>query len=670
MLKKANELSDDKVMEISCIYDLTKFFEYQRNREEELEELKKATNEKERNYYKKRVDDIDRRAIEFVRRFKENPTKYWVGKGFVTFKNFKYAKLFKSIYNKAYRGTDQQYLNERAGENIGKLRSKVFSQMIKPKLKLKEAKNLISKTDNFPLKEEEKPKTEESEKPKRNKSFSKMADVADYIKFGKNTNTDVKKQKLMREHFGPDFTLKRGTDTKYLNFDFKGTKKIKSLEFYLYVLLFFFLMPSFAYYFNFKYFECFIDNKRYPKEGYYELLVQNGYVIMTVVIDNIALALISACFHKKRFFKVHTMYKYTIFFSCLFILLSDIVMPNLAMKEAFERVSGDLSLLEKKELVAFLIKSLYFNFYIVIISGINFKIIGPYVINKYILKKTSKMNQNSNIIFGLSFLTNCVFNTAFYGSLTPVVFLMFLVFVFGIIVLDYFTFAQENRKLKKKPKKNTTDKYIRVGSNLDLPAPIIRKENPNSKLEKEVKSLFDIKKTRKEKNERLPITIFVNAALCLIVGIFFLSSLGFHGVAKDFEFLLSMKEHGTPALFWQYFSTFRHKLVSIGRFINGHVNPLPTFTQEAFGLAISGFYNIIKETLLTLITDPVFFIYCALYLITLSLFFIFYNNERFLNRVQSRVWKKQKKIENVFFSGRSYREVNPAYKLMDFNLDK
>ena len=55
-----------------------------------------------------------------------------------------------------------------------------------------------------------------------------MADVADYIKFGKNTNTDVKKQKLMREHFGPDFTLKRGTDTKYLNFDFKGTKKINS----------------------------------------------------------------------------------------------------------------------------------------------------------------------------------------------------------------------------------------------------------------------------------------------------------------------------------------------------------------------------------------------------------------------------------------------------------
>ena len=90
------ELSDDRILEISLIYNLTDFFRL----ESELDVLKKKANGTEE--IAETIAQKEKELQAFKEHFSKNKRAYFTGKGFVTFQNFKRAKLFKDLYNKVY----------------------------------------------------------------------------------------------------------------------------------------------------------------------------------------------------------------------------------------------------------------------------------------------------------------------------------------------------------------------------------------------------------------------------------------------------------------------------------------------------------------------------------------------------------------------------------------
>ena len=109
----------------------------------------------------------------------------------------------------------------------------------------------------------------------------------------------------MKNIFGKNFKLKRGLEPECLNFNFSKIQKISKLENILYVLLFIFIIPSFAYYFNYLYFNNNFDIflKKYKNQNSKMTLLKILYLILIALTDQISFFLIDIFFNKEKFFK-------------------------------------------------------------------------------------------------------------------------------------------------------------------------------------------------------------------------------------------------------------------------------------------------------------------------------------------------------------------------------
>lgn len=658
------------------------FFRLKAKRDKLLADFNKIEDYQARNNITFDIKDTENAILGFVNEFKTAPHKFFTGRGFFTFRNYQYAILIQSIYNKAFGKAGNVYLNKRAVNNIKRMKSLIYREVIKP------SENSISddnalKTDmnktasetigsdtrdqSTYVNEQYQTNLNEIKNQKKHRYSQRIIqNLSNLFIFDNVKDIDVEKEKKMISFLGPNIKLKRGTDISSLNFDYSQKRPIDGIEITLYIILFMIFFPSIAYYFNYKYFHYFIISNLEQDKGISHMITQNFYVILTVVVDQVSFILIELFFNKSRFFKTSTMYKYTIYFSCFYMLLSDVVYPNFAMKKIFTSVSASLSLKKQQELLKQLIKSLYTNYGVVLFSGLNSKVVNPYIVNRFILKRTKKRNDNSMIVFGLSYLIVCVFNVAFFGTITPLIFVIFFVFVSCILILDYMTIMNQGASTcVMRPE--TRSMKLKMTEAFDAGQFSEKKDlNFIDKPKMTIEELLSIEPAVKNDDENLPITLFVNAVLILIVGIFLLSYLGYFGITKDFVDVLN-KEH-EPPLHWFWKAVYHGKSVirKIHSFIDDSVNPLPSFTKDILNTIISTLYNILKRTLIVLIEDSYFFVYCVIYAISTLGFFIFYNNQRFINRMQNRIWAKQKTIENVEFKGLTYREANPAYKLLNF----
>lgn len=626
-LEKCNNIMKGNVLEVSFIYNLSEYFNLERKKLkiiEEINEKKNKIDEKKNLFNQKEIEKIDLKIKEFVEKLKNKPTDYFTGQGFITFRNYKYANLFRIIYKKSQKKKiKRKLLSKKAKKPLGKFKNSVNklilgkrpSFSVKDALKLKEEDNTVQNRAKRPTMIKKPPTNLNLDKKRF--SISNFKKVTNLFMYQNVKEYDIDNIENMKRFFGKNFKIKRGNDPNCINFDFTNSRTFSIGEKLFFVFIFFLLLPSIAYYFNYLYY--FYFTKRHIVKSFAQIWIEYLSLIGTVIVDMFSLFLIQMFFDQKHFLKSSKMFIYKLGFSCFYILLSNIIIPNFALKAAFLQFSDSLNNEEKKETIEFLVHSLYMNFYLLMFSGINFKIINPFIINKYILKNNKRKSENDNIIFSLSFVINSIFQISFYSTITTDVHLYFFVYILLFFALDLF--------LEKK--------NILKAVNL------------------------------KKKKIKLPITIFTNALIILIFGIFPVCCLGYYGLSNSFQELMKEPEEKTGFL-----NYFFNGLISIVSYFSGFLNIVPNHEYERgfYYMVILNVKNIISNFIFLLITDINFSLSFMTYFIFSFLFIQYYTNEKFLSRIQSKKWALEKKIENIKFVGLSFREINPAYKLMGRHL--
>ena len=393
-LEKCNKIMNGNVLEVSFIYNLSEYFNLEKQKLKIIEEISEKKNKKNNLLLQSDIERIDNEIKDFVEKLKKKPEDFFTGQGFITFRNYKYANLFQVIYKKAHKKKIKTTLiSKKAKKPLNKFKRGVNKIILGGKSNKKKVKRpsfsvknvLDVKKQNEGMKKRQtvikKPDLEFSG-PKKRFSFSNITNIFMYQNI---KEYDIDKISDMKRFFGKNFKIKRGNDPNCINFDFLNKKKFSTIQKLFFIFIFILLLPSIAYYFNYLYYYFFIQREILKK--FDKIYIEYLSLIGTVIVDMFSLFLIQIFFDQKYFLKSSKMFIYKLGFSCLYILLSNIIIPNFALKAAFFQFSASLTNLEKKEIIHFLVKSLYMNFYLLMFSGINFKIINPFIINKFILKK-------------------------------------------------------------------------------------------------------------------------------------------------------------------------------------------------------------------------------------------------------------------------------------------
>lgn len=516
-----------------------------------------------------------------------------------------------------------------------------------------------------------------SDHPKRVDRERRRGKHSNLTKFymRENEATEGYKRRRMREIFGGSLVVARSIEPKYINWDFDTDVSLGKLESICYFVLILVFMPCVCFYLNLKFLDLDISLKIDEEPGAYTGMMKTGWLISILIWDQLAMTLTTMVFSKSRFLVASSLYKYTYSFFCLYGVLSGILMPNFAMVKAFQKRFHGMEPEAARELAVYLVDGLYMNFKMLIFSAVNFKIFQPFLVHKVgkflfslpsrIFKakkkakpaktKTKKFDlfkeitnlkletqklvekqesENNALIFGLSFFTNCWFNVCFYGLLTPSVFFYILPAYASLVLFDAARFRLKDKQELERKHKELKQKQTAAG---------LKNEASQHQV------------------QEVPWTIFVNFLYMLLVGCFPLTLLGYFGLAKKFNKLMIvqpilLKSSGRPSFFFHMYDTFFHTLERFSKFVFND-NAITVF--ETF---LHNVRDIFKTTLKTLASDRLLLGALVCYVLILLLISVFFRIERYINRVQSRIWKNTKHLA-VEFTGESFRNANPAYQL-------
>ena len=519
------------------------------------------------------------------------------------------------------------------------------------------------------------------------------------------TSEDRLNMLKMLEVFGPGLKLKRSLDPKYINWDYHSDSELGRVEMVLYSVGLLVVMPAICFYLNYQYFKLDLISQidglvAPPNVAIYKILWTIGITIW----DNVAMSLIAVVFNKSRFLNISNQYKYTYSFYCIYGVFSGLLMPNLAMEKAYEYRTKSLDPEVRRDLAVYLIDGLYSNFHSLIFSAANYKILQPVLVArlrkvarrlpkiiKIFRKKDNKPNakdlqpvektdsgsfdllsemkrikdetkrlqeeqekENDALIFGLSFMTNCFFNVCYYGLLTPSVFFYILPSYIAFIGFDWVKFRMQDHVLMQKLKDSIKRSFKTIKS---ITVTRSRAFSSSKKAGTKV-----IKAQIKQHSvQEVPWTIYVNFVYMLLLGGFPLTLLGYYGLAKRFSKfmtvpLLKSAIQKKSLFFVAYDTMFLYiDKVSLLVFHENAIVMVETFTKSL--------KEMVSETIHVLFDDKHLFVVFVLYLIVLVLVLNFFRIERYINRIQSRIWKRKKVLETDIV-GEGFRDSNPAYKLL------
>lgn len=239
------------------------------------------------------------------------------------------------------------------------------------------------------------------------------------------------------------------------------------------------------------------------------------------------------------------------------------------------------------------------------LQGLNFKFLTPLVFNK-LMKKSNELSYKDNFLFSISYLINIFLQVSFYGSILVNISTFFIPFVVLLFAIDY---------------------------------------------------LFII---RSDKSDRsLPFTIFSNTVIILICGVFPVSYISLQSMASSFEevFRQQVTTKGLIERVVNYFFFLGNKFV--GFFIK-----LKPVSWTMLDLIFIRIQNGIQFLFVQLITDFRFLFAVTIYGVLIVLYWRLDNQESFQERLQSKIWKRQEKLDSLVFKGQSYKGANPAYQLL------
>lgn len=633
IFSKFYKLSGAKVKEISLIYNLTEYFKLKN----ELKRIEERKEDAKKNWLlQKKKDELE----SFKASFRDHPEKYFTGKGFVTFQNYKYAELFKQMYQQAYRKPVFKLFKRKPTKSTRDKFQEAVQTIINEKRQqgdenTKRSTILSSDTSLQPSSQAIKVIKQRPE------NDSIVYSLWKFMFESKLTAEQQKNLALMKPTLGENFKLKRTIDPKLINFNFSGKNEITNRNQIVYFVVLFVILPAIAYLLSFSVSKHQLMASVERKESALETIHRLVLTVLISLVDQLGYLLIEVFFYQARFVKASQMFHYSLTYYSFFNLIAIIIIPNLALKQAFT----DFRLLTKTLSVAVLNKKyasvIFSNYLKLVFSALNFKLVKPFLINRLILKRHKRTGESSNIIFGISFLITSTFYVAFFGTINPSVFVLFTI----ALVCLYFWDCRLFRKMKTDSCESKTKKY-QVLNDETTGLPILKR--------------YDLVK--------LPVTIFSTALNILVVGTLIVSCFGYYGIGFEID-QAQQKKHN-------FFSKIKNFFVpknksgdrkTTGSFLSylellwtGRIFKKPQAIEIKPDIFII-FWNILAQ----LYSDVRLLIVLGVYLVYVAVYFHFNNNDSFINRVQKNIWKRQKRVENVNFEGKSFRDANPAYEILD-----
>lgn len=621
LISKLNSFGISEIKEVSFNYDLSEYFSLQ----DEIANLSKILplpNE---------LAESQRKLADFKKKFSENPQEYFTsGSGHITFKHPKGANNLKQIFVES-----RHELNS----NWEKLKNSFFSVLDYSK---SGKEKILQEVTSQPRMTFFHRPSSPVEARKRNSLFkSPIAHIADSLLV-------QDRAKRMIQTLGPNFRVFRGFDpeTSSLNY---SKSKIGNFEMAYKITFILIILPSFAYYFNYKYYEILIGSKIGKINSLFSSALQYAYLIGTILVDQVAFTFIQIFFYNRKYLRTALKYSFAMTFTSYYIILSSIILPNFAMKRAyvFWAQTPVFPKSQIRPVLEFLINSLYFNYYSLIFSVINFKLFKP-IINRFLFNKSASdylMTKNSEIVFTLSFITNVVLSVAFYSTVTPSIFVFFAFVSVALLFLEIFNASREF--------KAAGFFNMRIAN-----PPLARAKNEDEKSDSNLTNSSTESFEDNNIEHRLPISVYSSSMNVLMIGMFILACMGYFGFTKDFSKFMS-ESNQDSSFFTGMFDWFANGFFSIIDFFSDSKTQKSEF--HVFLSYLFDWWNYLYHKILF---DWKVLIFAVIYLAYTSFFVERFRTPVLMARFQAKVWVNLSNYNGDRISGKSFREVNPAYKLM------
>ena len=419
-------------------------------------------------------------------------------------------------------------------------------------------------------------------------------------------------------------------------------------------------------------------------------LQKMGWLLLVVFWDQVVYTLINMIFQKSKFLNLQKLYKYLYTFNCIYCLFSGILMPNFALQQAFANKRDKLVSQDSIHLATYLVDGIKFNFIILIFSAANFKLFQPFLLQQgksffnrlkakkrgqakhrnltsenifvklQMLKDRSELaqqlqeNENSSLIFSLSFTTNCIISVSFYGLLIPSVVYYIFPAMISSFALDYYRFSQLPKQNLKKLIQNIRENY---SDTIEEITPRKSKKVLNASKNNLTKKMFMLKRNKYCRVQKVPTTIFVNFLNVLTIMTLPSCLLGYFGMTIEFQsFLVPTK--ATPSMNAFFSKVYSFAFYSFRSVVN-LFNKTPQENLFVF-VVLRTIKDLVVNTLKSIQENLRLQILVGCYLVYLFFYRIWYSPEKFLSRTQSKIWEKND-IQKGKLTGESFRDLNPAY---------
>lgn len=361
-------------------------------------------------------------------------------------------------------------------------------------------------------------------------------------------------------------------------------------------------------------------------------------------------------------------------------------MPNLALQQVFVSNKDFLKYEDSKKLKDYLLSGFKMNVITLLASAAIFKVFQPFIVKTVTLlytmwknrnkkeeknktktniftqmqeikfraeeKKLEQESRNDELIYSLTFTTNCLMSISFYGLIVPTIIFYIFPAVLCALIVDYFRFTSDTKhdliENIKEIKQAYSEKEIPNSENNEL-----MESRPKIKEDHLSKNLQLLKQNKYLNVQEVPKTIYLNFLSVLVLVTFPFSIIGFYGLTEQFEeFLLDYPDEANTALGLSFNSAFK-KMITQNVLIKNSNRPfLFVMIENLSVLATSTIKAISQKQKIQIIGIS--------YIIFVIIFRKFFVSDKFINRMQNKIWKMKQSITGKFV-GESYRKLNPAY---------
>jgi hypothetical protein len=363
-------------------------------------------------------------------------------------------------------------------------------------------------------------------------------------------------------------------------------------------------------------------------------------------------------------------------------------MPNLALQQVFVTNKKFLLYEDSKKLKEYLLGGFKMNVIVLLGSAAIFKVFQPFIVKTVTTlyrmwserniqkhedpsknnifnqmqaiklraeeQKLEQESRNDELIYSLSFTTNCLISISFYGLIVPTIIFYIFPALLCALVVDYFRFTSELKSdlssTIKELKQTNSEKELLESIHTEL-----MEQEEKIKQDDLSKNMQLLKQNKYLNAQGVPKTIYLNFISVLVLVTFPFSIIGFYGLTEQFEeFLIDYpeQEQKQNMLKLSFNSVFK-------KMINRNIME-KNINRPFIFVMMENLHVLFTSTIKAIGQRPKIQMILVAYILFVIWYRRYFTADKFINRIQNKIWKMKLGIKGKF-NGESYRSLNPAY---------